>query len=320
MGANYHIAIQMDPLESLNLAGDSTYALMLEANKRGFNLFFYEPRHLSYDRDRGVEMTGHTITLQPEKDWPFTLGDKETRKIDEFDIILIRQDPPFDLAYLTTTWLLELAPKKTLVVNDPRAIRDSPEKLLITHFPELIPPTLISRDLEEIRAFRAKHKEIIIKPLFGNGGAGIFYLKEQDANLLSLLEQFEAHSNEPLMIQAFLLEVGNGDKRIILADGEPVGVINRVAAAGEVRSNMHVGGKAVPTDYNDRDLEICRTIAPILKQRGLIFAGIDVIGDYLTEINVTSPTGLQEAARFTGIHPEVALWDAILKRFHERIV
>lgn len=305
------VAIQMDPVEGINIKGDSSFVLGLEAQKRGYGLYYYQPKDLFYDHQSGVGMIAQSLELRRKMGDHFTLGDKQAFKISDFDVILLRQDPPFNMTYLTTTWLLEHAPKKTLVVNNPKSVRDAPEKLLITQFPDLIPPTLITNNIDLIRDFRAKHGEIIIKPLYGNGGAGIFHLAKGDHNLSPLLEIFAEKSKEPLMIQAFLPEVVLGDKRIILADGKPVGIINRVAAKGEVRSNMHVGGKAVPSDYSKRDLEICAAIGPKLKEMGLIFAGIDVIGNYLTEINVTSPTGLQEVANFTGHFPEADLWDAI---------
>jgi glutathione synthase len=223
----------------------------------------------------------------------------------------MRQDPPFDMAYITATHLLEHIQPETLIVNDPAAVRNAPEKLLVTHFPDLMPPTLITWDLDAIRSFRAEYKDIIVKPLFGNGGAGVFRIKPDDENLASLLEMHFARSREPLMLQRYEPAVRQGDKRIILVDGEAMGAVNRVPAAGEARSNMHVGGRPEKSPLTARDREICAAIGPTLREQGMIFTGIDVIGDYLTEINVTSPTGLQEIARFDGIHLEKAIWDRI---------
>jgi glutathione synthase len=229
----------------------------------------------------------------------------------QVDVVLMRQDPPFDMAYITATHILEHIHPKTLVVNDPASVRNAPEKLFVTHFPDLMPETLISADIRQIRRFREKHADIILKPLFGNGGAGVFHVKPEDPNLNALLEMFTERSREPLVVQRYVPDVRKGDKRIILVDGVAMGAINRVPAAGEARSNMHVGGRPEPTTLTDREREICDAIGPELRKRGLIFVGIDVIGGYLTEINVTSPTGLQEIARFDGIHLERAIWDAI---------
>ena len=241
----------------------------------------------------------------------YKFGDPAMLDLGTMDTVLMRQDPPFDMAYITATHMLEHIHPRTLVVNDPKHVRDAPEKLLVTHFPELMPPTLITWDPDAVRAFRAEHRDIIVKPLFGNGGAGVFRIREDDENLASLLEMHWARSREPLMIQRYERAVRQGDKRVILVDGEPMGAINRVPAAGEARSNMHVGGRAERSLLTARDREICARIGPILKEHGLIFVGIDVIGDYLTEINVTSPTGLQEIARFDGTDLSVAIWDRI---------
>ena len=263
------VAIQMDPIDSINIDGDSSFVLGLEALKRGFDLYYYQPKDLFFDRDQGVMLYCQSLELRRKKGDHFTLGKRQLNQIGDFDVILLRQDPPFNMTYLTTTWLLEQAPSHTLIVNNPKSVRDAPEKLLITHFPDLIPPTLITRNIHQIQQFREKHDAIIIKPLYGNGGAGIFHLGKHDHNLSALLELFGERSSEPLMIQAFLPQVKDGDKRIILADGKAVGIINRVAAKGEVRSNMHVGGKAVPADYAKRDLEIVEAIAPTLKKHGV---------------------------------------------------
>jgi glutathione synthase len=258
-----------------------------------------------------VTARGRSLTLRAVKGDHHMLGAYEVRDMSEMDVVLMRQDPPFDMAYITATHLLEHIHPKTLVVNDPAAVRNAPEKLLVTHFPDLMPPTLITWDTDAIRSFRAEYKDIIVKPLFGNGGAGVFRIKPDDENLASLLEMHFARSREPLMIQRYEPAVRQGDKRIILVDGVAMGAINRVPAAGEARSNMHVGGRPEQSPLTARDREICEAIGPTLRAQGLIFVGIDVIGDYLTEINVTSPTGLQEIARFDGVHLEKAIWDRI---------
>jgi glutathione synthase len=244
----------------------------------------------------------------------FTLGQSSVQDLSKVNVVLMRQDPPFDMAYITATHILEHIHPKTLVVNDPVSVRNAPEKLLVTHFSHLMPPTLITADPAQVKAFRQLHGDIIVKPLFGNGGAGVFHLRPDDSNLNALLEMFTERSREPVMVQRYLPEVRQGDKRIILIDGEPAGAINRVPAAGEARSNMHVGGRPEKTPLTPRDREICAAIGPTLKKQGLIFVGIDVIGDYLTEINVTSPTGLQEVNRFEGTKLEADIWDAIEKK------
>jgi glutathione synthase len=251
------------------------------------------------------------VTVQRQRGSHFAFGDPVEVDLAQMDVVLMRQDPPFDMAYITATHLLEHIHPKTLVVNDPASVRNAPEKLLVTHFPDLMPPTMITWDLEAIRAFRAEYKDIIVKPLFGNGGAGVFRIKPDDENLASLLEMHFARSREPLMFQRYEAAVRQGDKRIILVDGEAMGAINRVPAAGEARSNMHVGGRPEKVVMTARDREICDSIGPTLRAQGLLFVGIDVIGDYLTEINVTSPTGLQEIARFDNVYLEKAFWDRI---------
>ena len=313
------VAVQMDPIESVNIDGDSTFALMLEAQARGHSLWHYDVKDMSLsegilkDGARSARLTakGRPVTVQRVRNDHYTFGERVTLDLAEMDVVLMRQDPPFDMAYITATHMLEHIHPKTLVVNDPKSVRDAPEKLLVTHFPELMPPTLISWDVEAIRAFRTQYKDIIVKPLFGNGGAGVFRIKPDDENLNSLLEMHFARSREPLMIQRYEPAVRLGDKRIILIDGEPLGAINRVPAEGEARSNMHVGGRADKSLLTERDLEICRKIGPVLRQNGLIFVGIDVIGDWLTEINVTSPTGLQEIARFDGTNLAATIWERI---------
>ncbi|BCI67977.1 glutathione synthase [Acetobacter aceti] len=323
MRSGLDVAVQMDPLEGVDINGDSTFAMMLEAQARGYRLFVYGVESLALLEGGQGTKTRLTASVRPvtvrrEKGNHATFGEAKRTDLSEMDVILMRQDPPFDMAYITATHLLEhvhgVGPGKALVVNDPRSVRDSPEKLLVTHYPELMPPTLVTWDVGEIRAFRQEWKDIIVKPLFGNGGSGVFRIREDDQNLNALLEMHFARSREPLMIQRYEAAVRKGDKRIILADGKPIGAINRVPAEGEARSNMHVGGVAQRVDLTPRDIQICEAIGPMLKERGLIFVGIDVIGDWLTEINVTSPTGLQELERFDGINPAGLLWDCIESR------
>jgi glutathione synthase len=311
------VAIQMDPIGAINIDADSTFVLALEAQRRGHLLHHYLPQALSFVGGR-VRAQARRLTVRREKGNHATLGEPETLDLAQVDVVLMRQDPPFDMAYITATHLLEHIHPKTLVVNDPVHVRNAPEKLFVAHFPELMPPTLITTDRAEILAFRAEHKDIIIKPLFGNGGAGVFHLRPDDENLNALIEMFTSMSREPIIIQRYLPEVRAGDKRIILVDGRAAGAVTRVPAAGEARANLHVGGRAVKTDLSPRDREICAAIGPELAARGLIFVGIDVIGDYLTEINVTSPTGLQEINRFDGKRLEADIWDAIESRIGAR--
>jgi glutathione synthase len=322
-GRALKVAIQMDPLEAINIDGDSTFALMLEAQRRGHALWHYEVRHLSLREGRAetgaavrdrVSALARPVTVRRRLGDHFAAGDTERIDVGAMDVVLMRQDPPFDMAYISATHVLEHVQPHTLVVNDPAAVRNAPEKLLVTHFPDLMPPTLVTWDVSAIRAFRAEFGDIIVKPLFGNGGAGVFRIRPDDENLGALLEMHFARSREPLMIQRYEPAVRQGDKRIILVDGTPAGAINRVPAAGEARSNMHVGGRAEPVALRPRDLEICRRIGPLLREQGLIFVGIDVIGDYLTEINVTSPTGLQEIERFDGTNLAAKIWDCIEAR------
>lgn len=306
------IAVQMDPVMAVDPHADSTYALMREASKRGYELFHYQPTSLSL---RGKKLTAMGEEVEILSGNPHArLGPRQRLELSQMDVLLLRQDPPFDMAYITTTHMLEHVMDDVLVVNDPIWVRNAPEKLLVMHYPELMPETLVTCDPLEIRAFREEFGDIIIKPLFGNGGAGVFKLTREDPNLASLLEMFAERSAEPLMIQRFLPDVAAGDKRIILADGEVVGAINRVPQAGEARSNMHVGGRPEKISMSPRDHEICAAIGPMLKERGLIFVGIDVIGNHITEINVTSPTGLQELDRFDGINSAGILLDAIEAR------
>ncbi len=308
------VAVQMDPIESININGDSTFALMLEAQARGHTLWHYHVRTLALHAGR-VMCLAHPVTVRRELGNHFTFGAPVELDLGrDVDVVLMRQDPPFDMGYITATHILEHIHPKTLVVNDPAQVRNAPEKLFVMNFPQLMPDTLITADPRQVAAFRAKHGDIIIKPLFGNGGAGVFHLRPEDPNMNSLLEMWAERSREPLMIQQYLPAVRQGDKRIILVDGVAKGAINRVPAAGEARSNMHVGGRPEPTTLTERELEICATIGPALRERGMIFVGIDVIGGCLTEINVTSPTGLQELARFDGVHLERDIWDAIEAR------
>jgi glutathione synthase len=304
------VALQMDPMETINIDGDSSFVLALEAQARGHELFHYGPRELSFDEGR-VLARARPLTVRREKGNHFTYGAAQMLDLRALDVVLMRQDPPFDMAYITATHILQHIQPGTLVVNDPVSVRNAPEKLLVTHFIELMPPTLISADRHQIAEFRKKHGDIIVKPLFGNGGAGVFHLRPEDSNLNALLELFSERSREPVMVQLYVPEVRKGDKRIILIDGIAAGAVNRVPAAGEARSNMHVGGRPEKAGLTARDREICAIIGPTLRDQGLVFVGIDVIGDYLTEINVTSPTGLQEINRFDGVCLEARIWDAI---------
>lgn len=304
------IAFQMDPITTVNINADSSFRLAEEAQRRGHSLFYYSADMLAF-QEGTLTARGHKMHVQRVEGTPAILEPEEEVALSDFDVIWLRQDPPFDMHYITTTHLLDLVHPKTLVVNDPFWVRNYPEKLLVLNFPDLTPPTTIARDLETIKAFKAKHKDIILKPLYGNGGAGVFRLDEGDRNLSSLHELFTGFSREPLIVQKFLPDVSNGDKRVILVTGEPVGAINRVPAKGETRSNMHVGGRPEKVGLTDRDREICAKIGPLLREKGQIFVGIDVIGDYLTEINVTSPTGIQELERFDGINVAEKIWQVI---------
>ena len=304
------VAIQMDPIGPINIDADSTFRIALEAQARGHTLFYYTPDRLFY-REGRVMARGWPLEVRREKGNHFTLGAEEEVDLADWDVVWLRQDPPFDMGYITTTHLLDMIHPKTLVVNDPFWVRNYPEKLLVLAFPDLTPPTLIARDLATIREFKHRHGDIILKPLYGNGGAGVFRLDQNDRNLSSLYELFAGINREPLIAQKFVPDVSKGDKRIILVDGEPVGAINRVPAAGETRSNMHVGGRPEKIGLTDRDLEICAKIGPTLREKGQIFVGIDVIGTWLTEINVTSPTGIQELERFDGTNTAARLWQVI---------
>ena len=304
------IAFQMDPIGAVDINADSTFRLAEEAQKRGHTLFFYGPDQLAYQEGR-ITARGQDMTVQRVAGTAAILGEEREVDLADFDVVWLRQDPPFDMHYITSTHLLDRLKGQTLVVNDPFWVRNYPEKLLVLNFPQLTPPTAIARDLRTIRAFKEKHGDIILKPLYGNGGAGVFRLDANDRNLSSLHELFTGFSREPLIVQKYLPDVRKGDKRVILVDGAPVGAINRVPAEGETRSNMHVGGRPEKIGLTERDQEICATIGPLLKEKGQVFVGIDVIGDYLTEINVTSPTGIQELERFDGTNAAEKIWEAI---------
>ena len=310
------VAFQMDPMETVDINGDTTFALAETAQARGWTMWEYGPEHLTYDRDK-ILARARPMTVQRDPNQPAIFGERELIDLaEDMDVVWMRQDPPFDMSYITATHLLERLEGKTLVVNDPKWVRACPEKILPLDYPELMPATLISRDRQAIDAFRAEYKDIILKPLYGNGGAGIFRVKENDPNYSSIFEMFMESSREPVIAQAFLPDVSKGDKRILIIDGEPVGAINRIPQKGETRSNMHVGGKAVKTELTEDDLRICRAIGPMLKERGQILVGIDVIGDKMTEINITSPTGVQELKRFSGIDAVASCWDAIATRLN----
>ncbi len=307
------VAIQMDPIERIDINGDSTFALALEGQGRGHGLLYYGPRDLTF-RENRVTARVRPLHVRAVKGDHFALGESFVYDLSSADVILMRQDPPFDMAYITATHILERLHPKTLVVNDPAQVRNAPEKLFVTEFADFIPPTLITSDRAEIAEFRAAHRDIILKPLYGNGGAGVFRVKSEDENMGSLLEMFTQFYREPVIVQRYLPDVRKGDKRIILVDGEFAGAINRVPASGEARSNMHVGGRPEKTALTPRERDICAAIGPELKRRGLIFTGIDVIGDYMTEINVTSPTGIHEVKHFGGADIAALVWDAIERR------
>ncbi len=307
------IAAQMDPIEKIDIKGDSTFAILLEAQKRGHDIFYYTPQNLALHGDK-LLARGNALKVQDKAGDHYALSDPRVVDLSDYDVVWLRQDPPFDMGYITTTHLLERIHPKTLVVNDPAHVRNAPEKLFVLDFLDLMPPTLVTRSLEDVIAFRAKYKDIIVKPLYGNGGAAVFRLKPGDGNASSLVELFQTVFREPFMVQEFRPEVKDGDKRIILVDGEVAGAINRVPQKGETRSNLHVGGTAAAVELTARDLEICARLKPELKKRGLLFTGIDVIGPYLTEINVTSPTGIREVKAFGGNDIAAMIWDAIEKK------
>ncbi|WP_026480398.1 glutathione synthase [Ahrensia sp. 13_GOM-1096m] len=304
------IAIQMDHIANISIAGDTSFALALEAQARGHELYHYTPDRLTMS---GTDVTAamEKLEVRDVEGDHFTLGDKVRTSLRDMDVVLLRQDPPFDMNYITTTHMLEMVHPDTLVVNNPRSVRNAPEKIFVMEYGDLMPETIVTLDLDEIRAFREKHGDIILKPLYGNGGAGVFHLREGDRNLTSLMEMFSQLTREPIIAQRYLKDVRAGDKRILLIDGKPVGAINRVPAESDTRSNMHVGGQAVETTMTERELEICARIGPELEKRGLTLVGIDVIGGLMTEINVTSPTGVREVKKFGGADIAALFWDAI---------
>ncbi len=307
------VAFQMDPIETVDIDADSSFRIAIEAQERGHKVFVYTPDKLIF-REGRVMALAREVSLQRVRGAHASFSEERHLDLAKMDVVWLRQDPPFDMGYITTTHLLDMIHPATLVVNDPFWVRNYPEKLLVLGFKDLTPPTMIARDLATIRDFKAEHGDVILKPLYGNGGAGVFRLDPNDRNLASLHELFTGMSREPLIVQKYLPAVSKGDKRIILVDGTPIGAINRVPAAGETRSNMHVGGRPEPVSLTERDREICAAIGPLLREKGQIFVGIDVIGDYLTEINVTSPTGLQELERFDGINGAALIWEAIEAR------
>ena len=308
------IAFQMDHISTVDIKTDSTFALALEAEARGHTLYHYLPEQLFF-QDGKVQAKVEMLNVSRKVKKHFTLSNSQIINLKDIDVVLLRQDPPFDMSYITTTHLLELVQPDTLVVNDPVEVRNAPEKIFILRYPNLLPPTIISREKDSLVSFRAKYSDIILKPLYGNGGSGVYHIKPDDENFISLLEMFEKISREPIIAQAYLPDVRKGDKRIILIEGEVAGAINRVPKEGEARANIHTGATTEKSNLNEREIEICKIIGPDLKKRGLIFVGIDIIGDYLTEINVTSPTGIQEINHFDKTCIESQFWDAIEKRF-----
>ena len=307
------VACQMDPIDAIDIGTDSTFALLMEAQRRGHSLFCYHPNDLALI-DGQLRAKGTSVHVREIHGDHVTHQSPRTVNLEEVDVVLLRQDPPFDMAYITSTHLLERLHPKTLVANNPREVRNAPEKLWVLDFPDLMPPTIVTRQLTDVVAFRGQYKDIIVKPLFGNGGAGVFRIRHVDSNLAALVELFQSAFREPFMVQQYRPEVRDGDKRIILVDGKIAGAINRVPADGETRSNLHVGGKAAPVRLTERDQEICRRLGPELERRGLIFTGIDVIGDFLTEINVTSPTGIRQVKAFGGEDIAAQIWTAIEAR------
>jgi len=304
------IACQMDPIERIDIRGDSTFAILLEAQRRGHDMFYYTPPNLALHGDK-LLARGQSLKVEDKLGDHYRVTDPRVVDLADLDVVLLRQDPPFDMAYITTTHLLERIHPRTLVVNDPAHVRNAPEKVFVLDFLDLMPPTIVTRSLDDVKAFRAEHKDIIVKPLYGNGGSSVFRIRPEDTNLASLVELFQTVFREPFMVQQYRSEVRGGDKRIILIDGVLAGAVNRVPAADETRSNLHVGGTAAAVELTARDREICARLGPELKRRGLLFTGIDVIGPYLTEINVTSPTGIRQIRHFGG--PDIAqlFWDAV---------
>ena len=311
MSKRLKIAFLMDPLENLDLKGDTTFALAIEAQKRNHDINHFKPEDLNLKSNKVIANICKFQLFYKDGIDSFNYNVRNLELLSNYDVVMMRQDPPFDLSYITATHILEKLPKKTLVVNNPYEVRNAPEKIFVTNFSDLMPKTLISKNIKVIKSFRDEFKDIIVKPLYGNGGQGVFHIMPNDENLNSILEMFFKHSNEPLMIQEYLPAVRNGDKRVILLNGECVGAINRVPSRGESRSNMHVGGRPEKTELTERDLFICKTISKSLKEKGLIFVGIDIIGDYLTEINVTSPTGIREIKTHNSINIEEMFWKFI---------
>ncbi len=307
-----NVAVQMDPMEHVNIAGDSSFALMLSAQARGHRIWHYSVRDLSYNADGALTARARPVTVQRVEGDHHRFGDWETIDLrSDIDVVLMRQDPPFDLSYITATHLLERIQPDTLVVNDPASVRNAPEKIFVLDFAEFMPPTLITRSLDDVRAFQREHGEIVVKPVYGNAGTAVFKIGPDDGNLPALTELFNRVWVEPFMVQAFLPDVSQGDKRIVLVDGEPAGGVNRLPKKGEIRSNFAVGGSGAQSDLTPRELEICEALGPELKKRGLIFVGIDVIGGCLTEINVTSPTGIVAIDDYNGTDTAAMIWDAI---------
>ncbi len=307
-----NVAVQMDPMEKVNIAGDSSFAIMLAGQTRGHKFWHYDVRELTYHADARLTTRARPVTVQRVEGDHHSFGELETIDLRaDIDVILMRQDPPFDLSYITATHLLERIQPDTLVVNDPASVRNAPEKLFVLNFAEFMPPTMITRSLDDTRAFQREHGAIVVKPLYGNAGSAVFFVGEEDRNLAALTELFSDVWVEPFMVQAFLPDVSQGDKRIILVDGEPTGGVNRLPKKGEIRSNFAVGGSGAASQLTPRELEICEALGPELKKRGLLFVGIDVIGGFLTEINVTSPTGIVSIDTFNGTDTGAKIWDAI---------
>ena len=311
------IAFQMDPIENINITEDTTFRIAEEAQKRGHKLFYFLPQELTYFVNKVLAL-GSELTVQRKVGEHFSLGPtKELNLIEDVDIVWLRQDPPFDMSYITTTHLLDLLVGKTMVVNNPFWVRNYPEKILVLNYPDLIPPTMVGRNMEMFKAFREMYGDIIVKPLYGNGGAGIFKIEKDDPNLSSLIELFHNISREPIIMQKYLPDVKSGDKRVILVGGQPVGAINRVPIDGEIRSNMHVGGKAMQVGLTSRDLEICDRVGPLMTEKDQFLVGLDIIGDMLTEINLTSPTGIQELERFNNINVAKKIWECLENKFQK---
>ena len=305
------VSIQMDPIELIDIKADTTFALALEAYKRGHELFYFNPKNLTFNNGIVTARGKNILKIQNKINEHVVLSEEETRDLSSEDIILLRQDPPFDMTYITNTHILEILHPKTFVVNSPFEVRNAPEKLFVNKFKEFIPETLITRDIIEINKFKKEFKEIIVKPLYGNGGKQVFHIRQDDPNFKSLLEMFFEHSNEPIIIQRYLPQVRNGDCRVIMINGEIAGAVNRVPPKGEARSNLHVGGRAEKKILNKKEIEICEALSEELKKKELILVGLDIIGNYLTEINVTSPTGVQEISKFNNFNISSKFWDSV---------